>query len=164
MRAFPSLPQRSIEATIPLWEKRSYILLRCMSRAGGVCPLRNGYKGCVMPEPVAVFGLVLPVYVSAISGMRTPSAVGSGNSGSTTALATACTMPRVVQGRSSCSVVVIRPLKPQTSGRHRRIGPRTSRGGNMSRLTKSYRESLLQALQDPQEAAEYLTAALEEGD
>ena len=34
----------------------------------------------------------------------------------------------------------------------------------MSRLTKSYRESLLQALQDPQAAAEYLTAALEEGD
>ena len=34
----------------------------------------------------------------------------------------------------------------------------------MNRLTKDYRESLLQALQDPQEAAEYLTAALEEGD
>jgi probable addiction module antidote protein len=34
----------------------------------------------------------------------------------------------------------------------------------MSRLTKDYRESLLQALQDPQEAAAYLTAALEEGD
>ncbi len=34
----------------------------------------------------------------------------------------------------------------------------------MSHLTKNYRESLLQALQDPQEAAEYLTAALEEGD
>jgi probable addiction module antidote protein len=34
----------------------------------------------------------------------------------------------------------------------------------MSRLTKNYRESLLQALQDPQEAAEYLTAALAEGD
>ena len=34
----------------------------------------------------------------------------------------------------------------------------------MSRLTKNYRESLLQALQDPQEAAEYLAAALEEGD
>jgi len=34
----------------------------------------------------------------------------------------------------------------------------------MSNLTKNYRESLLQALQDPQEAAEYLTAALEEGD
>ena len=29
---------------------------------------------------------------------------------------------------------------------------------------KNYRESLLQALQEPQEAAEYLTAALEEGD
>jgi probable addiction module antidote protein len=34
----------------------------------------------------------------------------------------------------------------------------------MSRLTKMYRESLLQAFQDPQEAAEYLTAVLEEGD
>jgi probable addiction module antidote protein len=34
----------------------------------------------------------------------------------------------------------------------------------MSRLTKNYRESLFQALQDPQEAAAYLTAALEEGD
>jgi probable addiction module antidote protein len=34
----------------------------------------------------------------------------------------------------------------------------------MNRLTKNYRESLLQALQDPQEAAEYLTAVLEEGD
>ena len=33
----------------------------------------------------------------------------------------------------------------------------------MNRLTKDYRESLLQALQDPQEAAAYLTAALEEG-
>ena len=30
--------------------------------------------------------------------------------------------------------------------------------------TKSYQESLLQALQYPQEAAEYLTAALEDGD
>ena len=34
----------------------------------------------------------------------------------------------------------------------------------MSRLPKNYRASLLPALQDPQEAAEYLTAALEEGD
>jgi probable addiction module antidote protein len=34
----------------------------------------------------------------------------------------------------------------------------------MSRLTKNYRDSLLRTLQDPQEAAEYLTAALEEGD
>ena len=34
----------------------------------------------------------------------------------------------------------------------------------MSKLTKSYQESLLQALQTPQEAAEYLTAALEDGD
>jgi probable addiction module antidote protein len=34
----------------------------------------------------------------------------------------------------------------------------------MSRLTKNYRESLLQALQEPQEAAEYLTAVLEESD
>ena len=33
----------------------------------------------------------------------------------------------------------------------------------MSKLTKSYQESLLQALQNPQEAAEYLTAALEDG-
>lgn len=34
----------------------------------------------------------------------------------------------------------------------------------MSKLTKSYRESLLQDLQDPKEAAAYLTAALDEGD
>jgi probable addiction module antidote protein len=34
----------------------------------------------------------------------------------------------------------------------------------MSRLTKTYRESRLQALQEPNEAAEYLTAALEAGD
>ena len=34
----------------------------------------------------------------------------------------------------------------------------------MSKLTKNYQESLLQALQNPQEAAEYLTAALEDGD
>ena len=34
----------------------------------------------------------------------------------------------------------------------------------MNRLTKDYHESLLQALQDPQEAAAYLTAALDEGD
>jgi len=34
----------------------------------------------------------------------------------------------------------------------------------MPKLTKSYQESLLQALQNPQEAAEYLTAALEDGD
>jgi len=34
----------------------------------------------------------------------------------------------------------------------------------MSRLTKDYRESLLQSLQDPQEAAAYLTAALDEGE
>jgi probable addiction module antidote protein len=34
----------------------------------------------------------------------------------------------------------------------------------MPKLTKSYQESLLQALQNAQEAAEYLTAALEDGD
>jgi probable addiction module antidote protein len=34
----------------------------------------------------------------------------------------------------------------------------------MSKLTKSYRESLLQDLQDPKEAAAYLTAALDEAD
>jgi len=34
----------------------------------------------------------------------------------------------------------------------------------MSKLMKSYRESLLQDLQDPKEAAAYLTAALDEGD
>ena len=34
----------------------------------------------------------------------------------------------------------------------------------MPKLTKSYQEALLQALQNPQEAAEYLTAALEDGD
>jgi probable addiction module antidote protein len=34
----------------------------------------------------------------------------------------------------------------------------------MAKLTKSYRESLLQDLQDPKEAAAYLTAALDEGD
>jgi probable addiction module antidote protein len=34
----------------------------------------------------------------------------------------------------------------------------------MSKLSKDYRESLLEDLQDPHEAAAYLTAALEEGD
>jgi probable addiction module antidote protein len=34
----------------------------------------------------------------------------------------------------------------------------------MSKLTKSYHESLLEDLRDPQEAAAYLTAALAEGD
>jgi DNA-binding phage protein len=34
----------------------------------------------------------------------------------------------------------------------------------MARLTKDYRESLLQDLCDPHEAAAYLNAALEEGD
>jgi probable addiction module antidote protein len=34
----------------------------------------------------------------------------------------------------------------------------------MSKLTKDYRESLLEDLQDPEEAAAYLTAALDEGD
>jgi probable addiction module antidote protein len=34
----------------------------------------------------------------------------------------------------------------------------------MSDLTKNYREALLHDLQDPVEAAAYLTAALEEGD
>jgi DNA-binding phage protein len=34
----------------------------------------------------------------------------------------------------------------------------------VSDLTKNYRESLLDALQDPSEAAAYLTSALEEGD
>jgi probable addiction module antidote protein len=34
----------------------------------------------------------------------------------------------------------------------------------MSRLAKNYCDSLLRTLQDPKEAAEYLTAALEEGD
>src|SRR5215470_16169041 len=65
---------------------------------------------------------------------------------------------------SSCFVVEIRLPRLQISGRQRRLGPSTRRGGSMSRLTKNYRESLLQALQDSQEAAEYLTAVLEEGD
>ena len=34
----------------------------------------------------------------------------------------------------------------------------------MSQLTTSYHESLVNALRDPGEAAEYLTAALEDGD
>jgi len=34
----------------------------------------------------------------------------------------------------------------------------------MDKLTKDYRESLLHDLQNPEEAAAYLTAALEEGD
>jgi probable addiction module antidote protein len=34
----------------------------------------------------------------------------------------------------------------------------------MPKRTKSYRESLLEDLQDPHEAAAYLTAALDEGD
>jgi probable addiction module antidote protein len=34
----------------------------------------------------------------------------------------------------------------------------------MSKLSKDYRETLLEDLHDPQEAAAYLTAALEEGD
>jgi probable addiction module antidote protein len=34
----------------------------------------------------------------------------------------------------------------------------------MTKLTQHYHESLLAALQDPTEAAEYLNAALEEGD
>ena len=34
----------------------------------------------------------------------------------------------------------------------------------MSQLTTSYQESLLNALKDPTEAAEYLTAAFEDGD
>jgi|SRR5712691_4265453 probable addiction module antidote protein len=34
----------------------------------------------------------------------------------------------------------------------------------MKKLTKDYRESLLESLKDPAEAAEYLNAALEEGD
>ena len=54
--------------------------------------MRNGDKGCVMPEPVPVSGLVLLACVSAISAMRTQSAVGPGNCGLTTALATACTI------------------------------------------------------------------------
>src|SRR5215510_2233523 len=129
-----------------------------MSRVRGAYPLRNGYCGCVMPEPAPVSMLVLPVCGLAIS------AVVSGNYGLTTALATVRTMLRAVQQRPSCFVVGIRLPRPQISGRHRRIGPSTRRGSNMSRLTKNYRESLLQALQDSQEAAEYLTAALAESD
>lgn len=34
----------------------------------------------------------------------------------------------------------------------------------MDRLTKDYRDILLEVLQDPEEAAAYLTAALDEGD
>jgi probable addiction module antidote protein len=122
------------------------------------------FPGCVMPEPVPVSELVLPVYGLAISAMRTPLAVVAGNCGLTTVLATVCTMLRAAQRRSFCFVVEIRLPRLQISGRHRCIGLSTKRGGSMSRLTKNYRESLLQALQDPQEAAEYLTAVLEEDD
>src|SRR5262245_38307941 len=96
--------------------------------------------------------------------MLTRWAVVSGNSGLTTALGIACTMLNVAQRLSSCSVVAIRLPRPQTSGRRKRIGQSISRGDNMNRLTKDYHEALLQALQDPQEAAAYLTAALDEGD
>lgn len=40
--------------------------------------------------------------------------------------------------------------------------PRNS-GGRMTRKTSSYRQSLLAALADPSEAAEYLNAAIEAG-
>src|SRR6516162_650629 len=149
---------------MPLWEKRNHRPLRWTSPLQRGSRLRNGCSGCVIPKPEPVSVPASRVCVSAISVMRTQSAVVSGNSGLTTALATACIMLRVVQGRFSCSVGVIRPPRLQISGRPRRTGPSTSRGGRMSRLTKTYRESRLQALQEPNEAAEYLTAALEAGD
>src|SRR5438132_5710450 len=96
--------------------------------------------------------------------MRTLAAVVCGHSGLTMALATACTMRRAARRRSWCSVVAIRRRRPPTSDRHRCSGMTTNGESAMSKLTKDYRKSLLEDLQDPAEAAAYLTAALEEGD
>src|SRR5712691_3116672 len=96
--------------------------------------------------------------------MRMRSAAASGNSGSTTVLATACTMPKAAPRRSWCSGEGIRRRRQPISARHIPTGMTTNGESGMSKLTKDYRESLLEDLQDPQEAAAYLTAALEEGD
>jgi hypothetical protein len=61
-------------------------------------------------------------------------------------------------------MAAIRALRMETSDRHKPIGPSSSKGCPMHNRTKDYRESLLQDLQDPREAAAYLTAALEERD
>src|SRR5689334_113611 len=73
-------------------------------------------------------------------------------------------MLEAVQPRCCCSVVATRARRRETSGRPKPLGPSTSKGDPMPNRTKDYRESLLQDLQDPGEAAAYLTAALEEGD
>src|SRR4030095_1436820 len=73
-------------------------------------------------------------------------------------------MRGVAQRSCCCSMAGISVPKREISSRHRPIGTSTSRGDPMPKLTKNYQESLLQALQNPQEAAEYLTAALEDGD
>src|SRR5262245_40013511 len=96
--------------------------------------------------------------------MRTLLAVVCGSSGLTMVLATACTMRKAVQRRSWCCVVARKRHRPPTADRHSGIGSTTNGESEMSKLTKDYRESLLEALQDPEEAAAYLTAALEEGD
>jgi probable addiction module antidote protein len=61
--------------------------------------------------------------------------------------------------------LAIKAPKPPIFGKPETTGWSINEGGaSVTKLTKSYQESLLAALQDPAEAAEYLSAALEEGD
>src|SRR5262252_6363946 len=92
------------------------------------------------------------------------SAAAFGSCGSTTALATASTMPRAAPRPSWCSGEGIRRRSRPIFARPRPIGMTINGESGMSKLSKDYRETLLEDLQDPQEAAAYLTAALEEGD
>src|SRR5262245_49648141 len=96
--------------------------------------------------------------------MRMRSAAASGSFGLTMVLATASTMPRAAPRHSWCSGVEIRRRRGPISARHRPIGMTTNGESGMSKLSKDYRETLLEDLHDPQEAAAYLTVALEEGD
>src|SRR5438445_12500553 len=58
---------------------------------------------------------------------------------------------------------VIKVRKPKTSSRPKGTG-RTIRKGRAMPPSKPYHPELIEALRDPREAAEYLSAALEDGD
>ena len=73
---------------------------------------------------------------------------------STSALATACTSGRGVCRCTSCSVV-------RNKVSRRTSLPRKRSGGSMMK-TRLYREALDEALNDPDEAKEYLNAAMED--
>src|SRR2546423_4074102 len=80
--------------------------------------------------------------------------------------ATESTSARLNQRSSCCSAVGTRAVKMMTSEKPKNIGAIfwADRAKTMNKKTTSYRNLLHKNLQDPEYAAEYLNAAIEDGD